>query len=77
MNPIPTKQHQYRLYNANTRPDLWKALKEDTNHPLNTAWPLFLDQDTCFQQYFAKLSKYKALSEFQFAIVELDETDRA
>ncbi|OJJ79230.1 uncharacterized protein ASPGLDRAFT_70243 [Aspergillus glaucus CBS 516.65] len=51
-----------------------RALKEGTNHPLNTAWPLFLDQDTCFQQYFAKLSKYNALSEFQFAIVKLDET---
>lgn len=62
---------KYRLYTAQSRPELWKQL-EDERHPLNTSWPLFLDQDTCYKKYCSRLSEYDGLQEFQFAIVEQD-----
>ncbi|KAF4629505.1 hypothetical protein G7Y89_g8644 [Cudoniella acicularis] len=69
MNHLPLCQ----VHTAETRPDLWDALK-DENHPLNQAWPLFLDQDLSQQHFTPKLLQYRGLRKFQFAVVELDQT---
>ncbi|KAK2882592.1 hypothetical protein FQN49_000204 [Arthroderma sp. PD_2] len=60
---------KHRIYTARSRPDLWDELKDDS-HPLNVAWPLFLDQDACFQTYYRQLAKCCGLSAFQYAMVE-------
>lgn len=67
----PTLNPSYQIYTANERPELWKILKDDT-HPLNAAWPVYLDQDACFQKYHRQLSKYDGLAEYQYAMVEED-----
>ncbi|KAB8259061.1 hypothetical protein BDV32DRAFT_150773 [Aspergillus pseudonomiae] len=59
------------VHTAQSRPDLWKVL-EDPNHPLNAAWPLFLDQDIYFQYYCSQLNKIKAFACFQYIIVKVD-----
>ena len=60
-----------RIYTAEQRPELWKALK-DTNHPLNRAWPRFLDNDLSQVHFLDSILQYIGLRKFQFAIVELD-----
>jgi hypothetical protein len=64
---------EYQLYTAQTRLDLWDALK-DTNHPLNMAWPRFLENDLSQQHFSDTILKYSGLRKFQFAIVEPDPT---
>ena len=59
----------YHTFSACSRPELWQVLEDET-HPLNAAWPVFLDQDTCFQRYHRQLAKYDGLAEFQYAVVE-------
>lgn len=66
---IALDKQKYQLFTANSRPELWKQF-EDDDHPLNAAWPLFLDQDTCYQKYAKGLAEYEGLAEYQFAIVE-------
>ncbi|KAE8131036.1 hypothetical protein BDV38DRAFT_276307 [Aspergillus pseudotamarii] len=61
---------KFYVHTAQNRPDLWKVL-EDPTHPLNAAWPLFLDQDIYFQHYCSQLNKNKAFACFQYAIVKL------
>lgn len=61
-------------YTAQSRPRLWKTL-EDPNHPLNTAWPVFLDQSRTFQRYVPMLTELLDLSRFQFLVVERVSTD--
>ncbi|KAB8249280.1 hypothetical protein BDV35DRAFT_378392 [Aspergillus flavus] len=60
---------------SDSRPDLWKSL-EDPTHPLNAAWPLFLDQDIYLQHYCSQLSKIEAFACFQYAIVQIDDYDQ-
>jgi hypothetical protein len=67
--------NQYRLYNAQSRPDLWVALSNPT-HPLNAAWPTFLDQDPYFTCYSRDLNNIDAFAKFQYAIVELSNSGR-
>jgi len=62
---------QRQLYNAQARLDLWESLK-DEHHPLNTAWPRFLDQDPTQQHFAERILHYRGLRRFQFAIVERD-----
>lgn len=62
---------QYQLHTADQRPDLWRFL-DDPNHPLNAAWPLFLDQDPTYRLYASQLAKLKNLSSFQFVLSETD-----
>ncbi|CAI7565845.1 unnamed protein product [Penicillium glandicola] len=54
----------YRLHTAQSRPDLWEILKLPT-HPLNAAWPVFIDQDN-------QLDSVEAFAPMQYAIVEID-----
>ncbi|QMW44460.1 hypothetical protein G4B11_007880 [Aspergillus flavus] len=63
------------VHTAQSRPDLWKSL-EDPTHPLNAAWPLFLDQDIYLQHYCSQLSKIEAFACFQYAIVQIDDYDQ-
>ncbi|KFY17809.1 hypothetical protein V492_00365 [Pseudogymnoascus sp. VKM F-4246] len=65
----PFDNQNYHTYTAHSRPELWKVLRDET-HPLNAAWPVFLDQDTCFQRYYRQLDKYDGLAEFQYAVVK-------
>jgi hypothetical protein len=51
------------------RPDLWDTM-EDPYHPLNTAWPAFLDQRITYQTYCPKLIEYDELARYQFVITE-------
>lgn len=67
-------KQKYQLYTAKSRPELWKQF-EDDHHPLNAAWPLFLDQDPCYQKYAKWLAEYEGLAEYQFAIVERNHDD--
>ncbi|KAE8347665.1 hypothetical protein BDV24DRAFT_157142 [Aspergillus arachidicola] len=60
------------VHTAQSRPDLWKSL-EDPTHPLNAAWPLFLDQDIYFQHYCNQMSKIEAFACFQYAVVQVDD----
>ncbi|KAJ5680039.1 hypothetical protein N7536_011178 [Penicillium majusculum] len=71
---IALDKQKYQLYTAKSRPDLWKQF-EDDRHPLNAAWPLFLDQDACYQKYAKGLAEYEGLAEYQFAIVERNHED--
>lgn len=64
---------EYQIYSAQTKLDLWDAL-QDTNHPLNVAWPRFLDNDLSQRHFSDTILKYSGLRKFQFAIVELDPT---
>ena len=65
---------EYQLHTAHTRPDLWDALS-DPSHPLNSAWPRFLDNDLS-QQYFANtILKYNSLRRYQIAITETSPAD--
>ena len=66
MEPVQSK---YQLHNAGRRSDLWQTL-DDPSHPLNTAWPLFLDQDQTYQCYAGELVKLQGLAKFQFVLVE-------
>ena len=59
------------LCTAYTRPDRWEALS-DPKHPLNTAWPLFLDHDAVQVQFANQLLQYDELRKFQFAVMEYD-----
>lgn len=59
----------YQLHTAETRPDLWDAVEKDRDHPLNTAWPIFLDQDQSQVHFYNSILKYSGLRKFQFAIV--------
>lgn len=61
----------FHFHNARRRPDLWETLQNPT-HPLNAAWPVFLDQDEYFQRYCQHLDKLEAFSCFQYAIVEVN-----
>jgi hypothetical protein len=63
--------YEYQLRNAETRLDLWDALK-DPKHSLNEAWPLFLDNDLSQQHFANTILQHSGLRKFQFAIVELD-----
>lgn len=65
MTPKPT----IRLYTAETRPDLWDAL-QNVEHPLNRAWPRFLDNDLSQRHFADNLLQYHGLRKFQLAIVE-------
>lgn len=60
-----------RLHTARSRPDLWEILKRPT-HPLNAAWPMFIDQDKYFQHYCTQLDKFEAFAPMQYAIVDVD-----
>lgn len=61
----------YRLHTAQSRPDLWEFLQDPT-HPLNAAWPAFLDQDQYFQHYCSQLENVEAFAFSQFAIFEVN-----
>ena len=63
---------QRLTYTAETRPDLWNAL-EDFSHPLNSAWPRFLDHDPSQQHFANTVLRYEEFRKFQYAIVEKDE----
>ncbi|KAJ5814022.1 uncharacterized protein N7503_000772 [Penicillium pulvis] len=60
-----------RLYTAQSRPDLWEILKSPS-HPLNAAWPTFIDQDKYFQHYCSQLDRFEAFAPMQYAIVDVD-----
>ncbi|KAL8650434.1 MAG: hypothetical protein Q9226_005148 [Calogaya cf. arnoldii] len=62
---------QHTIYTAETRPECWDALR-DPKHPLNAAWPVFLDNDTFQVQLADKVLEYDSLRRFQFAIIERD-----
>jgi hypothetical protein len=62
-------QPKYEIYNAKERPDLWDAMG-DPYHPLNTAWPVFLDQDATYQTYYPTLIEHDELARYQFIITE-------
>ncbi|KAI4127330.1 MAG: hypothetical protein LQ338_003253 [Usnochroma carphineum] len=62
---------EHHLYSAYTRPDWWNVL-QDPNHPLNQAWPRFLDNDAVQVQLANNILSYRGLNKYQFAIVEQD-----
>ncbi|KAM6530106.1 hypothetical protein FALCPG4_008230 [Fusarium falciforme] len=59
----------HHLHTAHTRPDLWNHL-QDPNHPLNTAWPYFLEQDTTLLNLSQKICDFAGLRKFQYVISE-------
>ncbi|KAI9935136.1 hypothetical protein ASPWEDRAFT_31465 [Aspergillus wentii DTO 134E9] len=61
----------YEIHNAKEHPQLWQAM-DNPGHPLNVAWPLFLDQDATFTRYYPKLVEYEQLARHQYAITETD-----
>ncbi|KAL8998123.1 MAG: hypothetical protein Q9169_002744 [Polycauliona sp. 2 TL-2023] len=65
MKSAPTRY----LCTAYTHPDRWDALS-DPKHPLNTAWPLFLDHDAVQFQFANQILQYKELRKFQLALME-------
>ncbi|PLN75492.1 hypothetical protein BDW42DRAFT_199451 [Aspergillus taichungensis] len=62
--------YKYSIYTPIERPDLWEAL-EDAEHPLNVAWPEFLDHDEAYARYCGLLSRLDPLARFQFAFVHV------
>ncbi|KAL8725771.1 MAG: hypothetical protein Q9181_006293 [Wetmoreana brouardii] len=61
----------FEIHSAHERPDCWDALL-DAKHPLNKAWPRFLDHDLSQQHFYDKILDYSWLRRFQFAIIERD-----
>ncbi|KAJ4328813.1 hypothetical protein N0V84_000823 [Fusarium piperis] len=59
----------HHLHTAHTRPDLWDHL-QDPSHPLNAAWPYFLDQDATQVNLSANICKFQGLRKFQYVISE-------
>ncbi|RSL52250.1 hypothetical protein CEP54_011026 [Fusarium duplospermum] len=59
----------HHLYTAHTRPDLWDHL-QDPNHPLNTAWPYFLERDQTLLSLSSHICKFQGLRKFQYVISE-------
>lgn len=57
------------IVTAATRPDLWATLS-DPAHPLNTAWPEFLDHDLTFKLFMPICSRHPALARFQLLAIE-------
>lgn len=64
---------RYQLHTAETRLDLWDALKDPQN-PLNKAWPRFLDNDLSQKHFSDSILAHSGLRKFHFAITELDHT---
>ncbi|KAL8864581.1 MAG: hypothetical protein Q9198_009772, partial [Flavoplaca austrocitrina] len=62
---------RHTIYTAYTRPDCWDALR-DPKHPLNAAWPAFLDHNAFQAQLADKLLDYPSLRRFQLAVMERD-----
>ncbi|KAI4274974.1 MAG: hypothetical protein LQ337_003538 [Flavoplaca oasis] len=62
---------RHTFYTANTRLDCWDALR-DPKHPLNAAWPAFLDHDAIKVQLADKVLDYPSLRRFQVAVMERD-----
>ncbi|KAL8660629.1 MAG: hypothetical protein Q9202_006374 [Teloschistes flavicans] len=61
----------YEICTADQRLDCWTAL-QDPNHPLNKAWPHFLDNDPFQKEYADQMLQYVGLRRFQFGILEQD-----
>lgn len=61
----------YKLCTADRRLDCWTALQDPT-HPLNKAWPRFLDNDPFQKEYADQILQYPGLRRFQFGILEPD-----
>ncbi|RMJ16806.1 hypothetical protein CDV36_003521 [Fusarium kuroshium] len=59
----------HHLYTAHTRPDLWDHL-QDPDHPLNTAWPYFLEQESTLLSLSSHICKFQGLRKFQYIISE-------
>ncbi|KAJ5204208.1 uncharacterized protein N7498_005087 [Penicillium cinerascens] len=68
--PLPIKfTSGLEIVTAATRPDLWATLN-DPAHPLNTAWPEFLDHDLTFKLFMPIYSRHRALVRFQLLAIE-------
>ena len=66
---MPSPTITRRLYTADMRPDLWQFL-DDPSHPLNKAWPYFLDQDGTQKHLSTRLCDFVNLRKFQCVVVE-------
>ncbi|KAL9633393.1 MAG: hypothetical protein Q9204_003413 [Flavoplaca sp. TL-2023a] len=62
---------RHTIYTAYTRPDCWDALR-DPKHPLNAAWPAFLDHNASQAELADKVLDYPSLRRFQLAVMERD-----
>ncbi|KAL8640612.1 MAG: hypothetical protein Q9228_002488 [Teloschistes exilis] len=62
---------KYEICTADRRLDCWTAL-QDPDHPLNKAWPRFLENDPFQKKYADQLLQYPGLRRFQFGILEQD-----
>ncbi|PLB49345.1 hypothetical protein P170DRAFT_447018 [Aspergillus steynii IBT 23096] len=71
IHPAQNTCHQpkYEIHNAKDRPDLWGTI-EHPDHPLNTVWPVFIDQDETFTTYNPQLTQHEELARYQFMITE-------
>ncbi|KAL8707357.1 MAG: hypothetical protein Q9220_007605 [cf. Caloplaca sp. 1 TL-2023] len=63
--------YEYTVCTAEARPDCWTAL-QDPSHPLNRAWPPYLDNDLSQQDYANRILDYHGLRKFQHGIIERD-----
>lgn len=59
----------HHFHTAHTRPDLWDHL-QDPNHPLNTAWPYFLEQDKTLLNLSRSICDFSGLRKFQYLVSE-------
>ncbi|KAL9637233.1 MAG: hypothetical protein Q9164_002319 [Protoblastenia rupestris] len=64
---------QYQLQSAQTRLDIWYALKEPS-HPLNKAWPRFLKSNLTQKHFYDTLLERPGLRRYQFAATEPNPT---
>ncbi|KAH8691176.1 hypothetical protein BGW36DRAFT_400522 [Talaromyces proteolyticus] len=65
----------FQLHCHFTSPQVWKDL-DNPKHPLNLAWPEFLDQDETYKVYSPKLLEYPELSRYQFAVTRTNSSGR-
>lgn len=69
-----TTNSEYHVYTAQSRPDLWPDLN-DESHPFCTIWANFLEGDLTDRFYFYKTRNYEELRRFQFFIVRQSPTE--
>lgn len=66
---------KYQIFTALERPDLYKTVQDDHDHPLGLVWPPYFGQTESQIKYWHLLAAFPEIAKFQFMVVGPGEAD--